>query len=230
MTPDSDSPAPRAPRRRRRIGWLLGGVLIAAALGGGAWLLHPATLTRLLADQARQRWGIELHWAEHARYSLLPKLSLSFPATTARGADDTAALFSADRIEVTLPWSSLWRRPPTIERLLVERPQLDLDALERWLARHPSDSGPGGIPAFHLDIRDGSLRRHGALLARGIDVDLTHAGELDAWLAQWRSDGDAIDAIPPLTGRAGVRTIEIDGTRIEGLKLDVQTDRKPDGP
>lgn len=204
-------------------------VVIAAA---GAWLLRPAALTALLSDQARRQFGVELRLASDLRYALTPGLSLSLPATEVRGSGETDPLFKAARVDLALPWSSLWRRPPPIERLLLDRPELDLDALERWLARQPTGEAAGAIPPFRLEIRDGSLRRHGALLASGIEVELAHAGELDAWLAGWRQ-GDAIRTLPPLSGRAGIRSIEIDGTRLEGLRLDVQPDtdgsaEKPD--
>lgn len=190
-------------------------------IAAGAWLLRPATLAALLIDQARSGFGLELRLASGLRYAVTPELSLSLPAAELRGVGETGPLLSATRIELALPWSSLWRRPPPIERLVLERPELDLDALERWLARQPTGETASAIPPFRLEIRDGSLRRHGALLASGIDLDLAHTGELDAWLAGWRQ-GDAIRTLPPLSGHAGVRTIEIDGTRIEGLRLDVQ--------
>jgi hypothetical protein len=197
--------------------------MLLAIAAAGAWLLRPAALTALLSDQARRQFGLDLRLASDLRYALRPGPSLSLPAAEVRSSGETDPLFSAARIELTLPWSSLWRRPPPIERLLIERPELDLDALERWLARRPTGEAAGGIPPFRLEIRDGSVRRHGALLASGIDVDLAHAGELDAWLAGWRQGG-ALRTLPPLSGRAGVRTIEIDGTRIEGLRLDLQPD------
>lgn len=195
--------------------------MLLVVAGAGAWLLRPAALTALLSEQARRQFGLELRLASDLRYALTPGLSLSLPAAEVRGSGETDPLFRAARVELALPWSSLWRRPPPIERLVLERPELDLDALERWLARQPTGEAAGGIPPFRLEIRDGSLRRHGTLLASGIDVDLAHAGELDAWLAAWRQ-GDAMRTLPPLSGRAGVRSIEIDGTRIEGLRLDVQ--------
>lgn len=202
-------------------------------IAAGAWLLRPATLAALLIDQARSGFGLELRLASGLRYAVTPELSLSLPAAELRGVGETGPLLSATRIELALPWSSLWRRPPPIERLVLERPELDLDALERWLARQPTGEAAGGVPPFRLEIRDGSLSRNGALLASGIDVDLAHAGELDAWLAGWRQGG-ALRTLPPLSGRADVRSIEIDGTRIEGLRLDVQpgvdgaVDSKPD--
>lgn len=187
----------------------------------GAWLLRPATLTALLTDQVRRQFGLELRLASELRYALTPNLSLRLPAAEVRSIGESGLLFSAARVELALPWSSLWRRPPAIERLVLERPELDLDALERWLARRPAGEAAGGLPAFRLEIRDGRLRRQGALLASGVDLDLAHAGDLDAWLARWRQ-GAAIETLPPLSGRAAIRAIEIGGTRIEGLRLDMQ--------
>ncbi len=195
--------------------------MLLVIFAAGAWMLRPAALTALLSDQARRQFGLELRLAADLRYTLTPRLSLSLPAAEVRGGGETDPLLKVARVELALPWSSLWRRPPPIERLVLERPELDLDALERWLARQPTAEASGGIPPFRLEIRDGSLYRHGTLLASGIDVDLAHAGELEAWLAGWRQGG-AIRALPPLSGRAGIRSIEIDGTRIEGLRLDLQ--------
>lgn len=232
MTPPSATPAPSGARfpGRRKIRWLLAAVLLAAVAGAIGYAARPAIVTRVLVEQIRSRLGLDLVLERSVGYGLVPTLELRLATPDLRPAGGNAPLFTAERLELALPWRSLWQRPPAIERLVVDRPQVDLDVLESWLATRPAQTATGGTPAFRLQVRDGSLKRGETLLATGIDLDLEHAGELDAWLAQWRREGSRIEAIPPLSGKAGVRAIEIDGTRIEGLRLEVQPDPDTSGP
>src|SRR5690606_25319385 len=123
--------------RKRRWPWILG-VLAGLALLAGWWLdrqLEPARL----ANTVLSRLGAALR----------PEPRLLLPGFQARVPGAAAPMFKAARVEVSLPWDTIWGGDDVvITRIELERPQLDLDALLAWLDSRPPSDAPFELPTL----------------------------------------------------------------------------------
>lgn len=182
-------------------------------------LAEPERVAAVLAQQARERLGLDLSFAPPARYSLWPRLRLELDAARFALPGENTPLLALDRLDVSLPWSSLRDSRLVIEELRLEKPQLDLAALQRWLAAADSAAPPD--LRVHLEVNDATVRRDGKPLLRDIDF----AGDIDApqlqrwWAALVAATPDA-RAVPPLAGKAQIGTIELDGVRLDGVQIE----------
>lgn len=195
-------------------------VLGAVAVLALRRLAEPERVASLLAQQARERLGLDLRFAPPARYSLWPRLRLELDAARFALPGESTPLLALDRLDVSLPWSSLRDSQLVIEELTLEKPQLDLAALQRWLAAADPAAPPPDL-RLHLEVNDASVLRDGKPLLRDIDF----AGDIDApqlqrwWAALVAATPDA-QAVPPLTGKAQIGTIELDGVRLDGVQIE----------
>jgi len=169
----ADAPPERArpPRRRRFVIVLLVALaLLAVAL---FWASRPPRVAGLAMRQLGGALGLEISARGVSEYTLRGSPSLTLREVTAREPGSATPLLRAERIHVRLPWRTL-RAPDgdlVLERVELDAPQLDLPALQRWLARRP----PGPKRAFAitdgLAVEDGMLRGDGWRIER-IALDL----------------------------------------------------------
>ena len=220
-------PEPAPPRARRRR-WPYALLVLALLAGGTALLLRhytrPTALNALLVAQTRSLLGAELSLGADARYGFVPKLRVMLPQPALRASATTPPFVSTDALEAVLPWRNLWSDRYEIERIDLIRPVLDLDAFAAWLAAlPPSQAAPPDV-RFALRIEDGQVMKHGQPLARGVSLRFASAGDLAAWLAQWRTRPDAATLLPPLAGSAEAVEIRIGEVRLEGVQVEVRDD------
>ena len=212
------------PRRRRRR-WLIALCLLIVLAAAGAFALHrysrPQRLTAFLIEQTRSLTGAELTLDGVAGFDFTPNLHLVLPKPALKSKD--AALLTAASVDVVVPWHTLWNDRIDIERIVIERPVFDIDALSTWLAARPPSAASADV-RFVLDLHDGVVMSAGRKLAEGVDLQLANAGDLAGWLAHWRAAGSATDALPPLAGSASARSVEIGATHIEGLRVEISDD------
>jgi AsmA family len=207
-------------RRPLKIAVLL---LLAATVLAALVLRHyaqPERVAALLAEQARTRLGLELKFEPPARYSLWPRLRLQLERPRFALPGETAPLLALERLDVSLPWSSLRDSSLVIEELQLEKPQLELTALQRWLDAGDDNAAPPDL-RVHLAVNDAILRRDGKALARGVDF----AGDIDAqglqrWWQELVEAAPTASALPPLPGQAQIKTIELDGVTLEGVRIE----------
>lgn len=207
-------------RRPLKIAALL---LLAAAVLAALVLRHyaqPERVAALLAEHARTRLGLELKFEPPARYSLWPRLRLQLERPRFALPGETAPLLALERLDVSLPWSSLRDSSLVIEELQLEKPQLELAALQRWLDAGDDDAAPPDL-RVHLTVNDATLLRDGKALARGVDF----AGDIDAqdlqrWWQELVEAAPTASALPPLPGQAQIQTIEFDGVTLEGVRIE----------
>jgi len=139
------APEPQTPPpRRRRIGLLA--LVIALALLALAlhWLSHPDRVARLILAQVGNALGLEITAGGASEYRLRGTPMLTIRDVVARTPGDATPLLRADRIRLELPWSTIRARGAdlTVRRIELDAPQLDLPALQRWLATRPPSKEP----------------------------------------------------------------------------------------
>ncbi|MBO9664936.1 hypothetical protein [Dokdonella sp.] len=218
----AETPATKARPRRRRWPYVLLALALLTSLGALV-LRHytrPDKLTALLIEQAQSQLGLKLALGDSAGFGLLPRLRVLLPKSSLEAAEG-GVLLDADSIGVVVPWHTIWGERVDIERIEIEKPRLDLDALAHWLAARPAGGAAPDV-RFAIRVRDGALLASGKPIAEGLNLQFANAGDLAAWLAQVRTANSSL--LPPLAGSAEAATLQIGATRIEGLRVEVQDD------
>ncbi len=125
-----------------------------------AYFLQPAHLTALLLARASSALKLELHTAGPGSYVLRPEPRLVLPGLSATMPGSNAAFFRSEKVELALPWNTLRGRGTAISSIVVKSPDIDMPALQRWLATRPPSTTPFKFPALTrgLQIKDGLLR------------------------------------------------------------------------
>lgn len=207
------------PRRRRFL--LAGAVVLATALSAASLLLHhyaqPEQVARLAKQFAREQLGLELAFSGTPRFAFWPHLRLELEQPSLSTAD--ASVLSAQRVALALPWRSLRAEVLRVDELDLDAPQLDADALTRWLAS--SASSPVPAAQFGVRIREGTVQRGGKRLADGIALDGDF--DLQAWDAWWRGLDAATrveQLLPPGALKLSIAHIESGALRAEGITLE----------
>lgn len=143
MTEPSDaSPAPRQKqsrkRRWRRLLVALAAIVVSLSLLT-RWLLHPEQLVPLILDRVGEALALEITAGGSAEVLLRGEPQLVIRDLVAREPGNNTAILSAKRVLLALPWSSLRNggKDLTIKRVELDAPQLDLPALQAWLAKRP---------------------------------------------------------------------------------------------
>lgn len=170
-----------APRGQR---WPLyaGGVILLLILLLSLLRHHmqPERLSASLLAQAEAATGLSLKLAVPADVSLWPDLNIVLRGLEARSEAGARPLLTAERVELALPWGTLWGREIELTALRLQRPQLDRDALAHWLSARPSAVGPAAPPklprlAAELAISEGRVfgRAAESWELGGIDLQLS---------------------------------------------------------
>ena len=122
------------------------------------WASRPQRLSGFIVGRIADALGLEITAAGASEYRLRGMPRLVLRDVVARRPGD-APLLRADRIDIALPWSSVRARGAdlTFQRVELDRPQLDLPALQRWLATRPPSEQRTPTLTDGLRIRDGSL-------------------------------------------------------------------------
>jgi len=163
---------------RRQRGILVAAGLLLLLLLALRFALEPQRATKFLLDRIGTSLGLEITASGAAEYRLRGTPVLVIRDVVAREPGAEVPLLTADRILLSLPWSTIRARGAVLaaERLELDRPVLQLAALQHWMAtRPPSKDMRLPTLAIGLQVRDGSLRNDG-----------TQAG--------WRLDGVHLDA------------------------------------
>jgi hypothetical protein len=161
--------------RPRRFAWRIAGIvalLFLLVVGSLLYVAQPQRATRLILDQLGRSLGLEIT-ASAGEYQLRGTPTLSVRNVVAREPGAAKPLLRADRIFLSLPWSTIRARGSdlTVEKIELDRPVIDMDALQHWLQQRPP--GETRIPTLTrgLRIRDGSLVAAGWMLSDvGLDL------------------------------------------------------------
>ncbi|KFN51105.1 hypothetical protein [Arenimonas composti] len=169
------TPTTRTPKRRRwpRVLAVLAILLLAAAW----WIDHqlePHRLANTVLARAGAALGLELSYEGDPDYALRPEPRLRLPRFSARVPGAATPLLTADRLEVSLPWSTILDgEAVVITRIELDAPRLDLAALNAWLDSRPPSDAPFELPTLTdgLRITDGRIDGDGWSL-QALEVSL----------------------------------------------------------
>jgi hypothetical protein len=151
--------------------------LVLVLLLAVRFALQPQRATRFLLQRVGNSLGLDISASGAAEYRLRGTPTLVIRDVVAREPGAAVPLLTADRILLSLPWSTIRARGAVLdaERLELDAPVLQMAALQHWLATRPPSEAPH-LPLLErgLQVRGGSIRNQG-----------TDAG--------WSIDGVAID-------------------------------------
>lgn len=145
---------------------IVGLILVLALL---RHFMQPERLSANLLAQAEAATGLDLELASAADISLWPDLNIVLRGLQARTEAGARPLLSAERVELALPWRTLWGGEIKITALRLYRPRLDRDALAGWLGARPTQVGPAA-PARLPQLEAELLISHGSVVGRARDA------------------------------------------------------------
>lgn len=143
-----------APRKRR---WPLYLAIALALLAvAGLWINHqlePHRLARTVLDAVGESQGLEISFEGEPSYVLRPEPRLVLPNVVARQPGAAAPLLTAARVEVSLPWDTIWGGDDkvVITRIELDQPALDLAALSDWRESRPE--APFELPTLTQGVQ-----------------------------------------------------------------------------
>jgi len=140
--------------------------LIAVAL---LWVAQPARVAGLVLDRTGAALGLEITAGGVSEYRLRGTPTLVVRDLVAREPGAPAALLRAERVHLSLPWSTLRARGAdlTVQRVELDAPRFDLAAFQRWREGRPPSQDPVRIPT----LTDGLHITDGEVLGDGWSVD-----------------------------------------------------------
>ena len=139
-------------RRRKIVLLVVATVLLVAALSL-RWLMKPEYMTPAILDLAGKSLGLEITATGVGEYRLRGTPQLIVRNVTAREAGADTAVLQADRLLISVPWSTLRARgnDMTATRVELDAPLLDVAALLRWQAKRPPSDTP--LPTLTKGVR-----------------------------------------------------------------------------
>ena len=137
---DEGASAARAPRsKRRRIALVVLVVALVCLAVLVRWASRPQQVASIVLSQAGRALGLEITAKGVAEYRLrgIPRLVLR--EVEARAPGDPTPVLRAERILLSLPWTTLRSRGSelVVHRVELDAPRLDIGALQRWQATRP---------------------------------------------------------------------------------------------
>jgi hypothetical protein len=172
MPPGRRPPAPRRNTATVVVAIVVGTALLLSLLLHA--VLEPQRASRFLLERVGDSLGLEIRAAGRAEYRLRGTPMLVLRDVSVREPGATRELLRADRIMVSMPWSTIRARGEVLaaRRLELDAPRVDLAALRHWLATRPPSKAPQ-LPTFAdgVRIRDGR-RDNGDWTIDGIQVEL----------------------------------------------------------
>ncbi len=139
--------------RRRKIALLAVAALILIGALLLRWLSNPATLVPALLKRVGDSLGLEITANGVGEYRLRGTPQLTVRDLSAREPGAKTPLLRAERLYISVPWSTLRARGGELnaDRLQLDAPVLDLAALQSWLAKRPPSDAP--LPTLTRGLR-----------------------------------------------------------------------------
>jgi hypothetical protein len=133
--------------------------LVLLVVFGLRFVLEPQRATGFLLARVGGAMGLEITASGSTEYRLRGTPTLVLHDVVAREPGAAAPLLRADRLFLSLPWSTLRARGAVLAAIRIEldAPVLDLHALQHWLATRPASERRLPTLAEGLRISDGRI-------------------------------------------------------------------------
>jgi hypothetical protein len=144
MPPGDQLPEQVRVTRRRNVALLVLAVAILSVAVALRWLLDPAWLVPRILSMAGDALGMRITAEGEGDYRLRGTPQLVARKVVARDADGGAVILRAERVFISLPWSTLRARGSDLiaDRLELDGPVLDMAAFQRWQSKRPPSDTP----------------------------------------------------------------------------------------
>ena len=161
-----NSGSPTASQPSRKLAWFALVVLIVLLLAGIAlrYAMQPQHATRLVLDQVGRTLGLRITASGTSQYSLRGGPSLVVRGVIAQEPGAATPLLRADRILLSLPWSTVRGLTTgaagstiTMHRVELDRPVVDVAALQHWLQTRPPGTKRYPVLTQGLQVNDGQV-------------------------------------------------------------------------
>lgn len=145
--------------RRRKIALLVFAAVILLGALMLRWLMDPAFLVPRILRLAGNSLGLEITADGASDYRLRGTPQLVARNVIAREPGSEAAILRADRVFISVPWSTLRARGSdlTAHRLELDAPVLDVAAFQRWQAKQPPSETPVPTLSNGIGIARGQI-------------------------------------------------------------------------
>jgi len=165
---DSTEAEPGGMTRRRAIASGAIAALLLMLVLSVRWVGQPERVAGLILGELGQSLGLEITSSGSSQYRLRGSPMLLVRDLDVREPGASTALLTAERVYLSLPWSTIRERGAdlTVQRVELDAPQLDLAALQRWRATRP--------PAVEVRIptlQDGLEIVRGRVIGDGWSID-----------------------------------------------------------
>lgn len=154
-----------ARRRALRLGVAL--LVLLGCVLALRMLLQPARVTGLVLSSLGNSLGLEITASGDSNYTLRGTPTLSVRDLIVRQLGAPSPLLRADRLLVSVPWSTVRSRGTQLDitRIELDAPVLEVDALKHWLASRPE--GKSRLPT----LSDGLHVTGGRVAGDGWSID-----------------------------------------------------------
>lgn len=152
---------------RRGLAWITAGLLLLLLVVAAILLLQADRVARFALDQAGDALGLEITASGAAEYRVRGTPTLVVRDVVAHAPGATVPVLTADRVLLSMPWSTLRGRLQELDftRIELDAPVVNLDALQDWLATRPP--GDGRVPT----LREGIVAEDGTIVADGWRIE-----------------------------------------------------------
>lgn len=168
------TPAPAEPPRRTRRRWRLiiakgaGAALLLMFMLSLNWMTRPSQVAALILERVGDALGLQVSSSGAAEYNLRGTPRLVVRDVVARQPGTDVPLLTAERVYLSLPWSTIRARGEdlTVRRVELDAPRLDVAALQRW-----RDSRPPSEEVRIPTLTDGLRIVRGEVIGDGWSID-----------------------------------------------------------
>jgi hypothetical protein len=172
--------SPSATRRPKSI--LVAALLVAVLILILAlrYMLQPQQVSSAILERVGKAFGLQITASGVSEYHLRGVPTLVVRNLAAREPGAARPLLRADRIFLSLPWSAIRARGAKLvfDRIELDRPVIDLPALQHWLAQRAPGATRLPTLTHGLQIRDGNLVAVGwSLTGLSLDLPILHTDQ-----------------------------------------------------
>ena len=144
------------------------------------YMLQPQHVSSAILDRVGNALGLRITASGLSEYRLRGTPTLVVRNLVAREPDAAKPVLRADRIYLSLPWSTIRARGAELvfDRIELDRPVIDLAALQHWLAQRPPSSARMPTFTHGLRMHDGNLVAVGwSITGLSLDLPTMHADQ-----------------------------------------------------